>query len=73
MGKALDAQEEMLTGMRILSSKYKTKKAFVDALTNASGVSASMITKVYSRDRKNPSAVIIDRLATGIYALQANK
>jgi len=49
-------------GLEELADVYETKEAAFRAVEKISGVSFSMITKFYYREKENPSINTIDRL-----------
>ena len=64
-----DIMIETMSGIQSLESTYKSKEKMFEAVFRQSGVSKSMITKIWYGERKNPSIDVMHRLAGAVVIL----
>jgi len=64
-----DIQLKTMSGLQAIEATYKSKEKMFEAVNRQSGVSVSMITKMWYGERKNPSVDVMDKLASAVSIL----
>jgi len=62
-----------MSGIQSLEDTYKSKDKMFDAVHRQSGVSVSMIRKLWYGERKNPSIAVLDALAHAVVVLTGRR
>ena len=66
MATARDLTTEALNNMGRLAKKYKTLESMFDGVAKQSGVSESMVRKMYYGSRANPSVDVLDKVTAAV-------
>jgi len=61
---------DAMNGLQSLANNYATLDELFDAVARQSGVSKSMITKIYYGEKTNPSVRILDMFALAVKQLE---
>jgi len=62
-----------MSGLHSLEVTYKSKIAMIRAVSRQSGVSTSLLLKLYYGQRKNPTIDIMDKLADAVAILEERR
>jgi len=62
-----------MRGLQALEDTYDSKIQMFTSVSRASGVSVSLITKLYYQQRKNPTIDVLDNLADAVALIEERR